>query len=171
MFKFRRVHPAIFAFSFLLSSSLLFAQSTGNIGGTVFDAAGSVVPNATVSVRSQATGEEHSTRTDFAGIYLVPSLPVGTYRVEAKASGFQTTAATGVELPVGSTVRLDFTLKLGTVVDTIEVSGTAPLIDSSTVTLGSIVDQRTVQEIPLNGRHFIDLSLLTVGTVTPPVNG
>ena len=131
----------------------------------------SVVPNASVSVRSQATGEEHVTRTDVAGIYLVPSLPVGTYRVEVKSAGFQTTAATGVELSVGSTIRQDFTLKVGTVIDTVEVSGAAPLIDSSTVTLGSIVNQRTVQEIPLNGRHFIDLSLLTVGTVTPPVNG
>jgi len=82
-----------------------------------------------------------------------------------------TTVASGVELSVGSALRQDFSLKVGAASETVEVSGAAPLIDSSTSSLGSVVDQRTVQEIPLNGRHFIDLSLLTPGTVTPPVNG
>jgi outer membrane receptor protein involved in Fe transport len=83
----------------------------------------------------------------------------------------QTTLASGVELSVGSALRQDFSLKVGSAAETVEVSGAAPLIDSSTASLGSVVDRQTVQEIPLNGRHFIDLSLLTPGTVTPPVNG
>ncbi len=83
----------------------------------------------------------------------------------------QTTFTSGVELSVGSALLQDFALKVGSAAETVEVSGAAPLIDSSTASLGSVVDHRTVQEIPLKGRHFIDLSLLTPGTVTPPVNG
>lgn len=167
----RRVDPAFLAVSFLLFSGVISAQSTGSIGGTVFDATGTVVPNANITVRNQATGEEHATRTDDAGIYLVPSLPVGIYRVEVKSAGMQTTVATGVELQVGSALRQDFTLKVASTSETVEVSGSAPLIDSSTASLGSVVDQRVVQEIPLNGRHFIDLALLAPGVVTPPANG
>jgi hypothetical protein len=155
----------------LFFGGLVFAQSTGSIGGTVTDAVGAVIPNASVTVQSQGTGESHATRTDASGIYLVPSLPVGTYRIEAKSPGMQTTFASGVEVSVGSALRQDFSLKVGSAAETVEVSGAAPLIDSSTASLGSVVDHRTVQEIPLNGRHFIDLSLLTPGTVTPPVNG
>lgn len=171
MFHARRSYQVLFAISFLLLSQFGFSQSTGSIGGTVTDAAGATVPNAAVTVRNQATGEEHVTRTDVSGIYLVPSLPVGTYRVEAKSPGMQTTTATGVELSVGSSLRQDFALKVSSTSETVEVSGAAALIDSSTSTLGSVVNQHTVQEIPLNGRHFIDLSYLTPGTVTPPANG
>jgi hypothetical protein len=167
----RRVYSVLLIVCFVILGQLAFSQSTGSIGGTVTDSVGSTVVNADVTVRNQATGEAHTTKTDASGIYLVPSLPVGTYRVEVKSPGMQTTAATGVELSVGSTVRQDFSLQVSATSTTVEVSGEAPLIDSSTTTLGSVVDQHTVQEIPLNGRHFIDLALLTPGTVTPPVNG
>ena len=170
MVNVRRPYFSLFAISFLLSQ-FVFSQSTGSIGGTVTDAVGSLVPNATVTVRNQATGEEHATKTDVSGVYLVPSLPVGTYRVEVKSPGMQSMVATGIELPVGSSLRQDFSLKVATTTETVEVSGAAPLIDSSTSTLGTVVNQRTVQEIPLNGRHFIDLAMLTPGTVTPPANG
>jgi hypothetical protein len=165
------VYSVLLIVCFVILGQLAFSQSTGSIGGTVTDAVGSTVVNAEVTVRNVATGEAHVTKTDVSGIYLVPSLPSGTYRVEVKSPGMQTTAATGVELSVGSTVRQDFALQVSATSTTVEVSGEAPLIDSSTTTLGSVVDQHTVQEIPLNGRHFIDLALLTPGTVTPPVNG
>lgn len=163
--------PAILAISGLLFSGFAFAQSTANVRGTITDATGSAVPNATVTVKNLATGEEHSTLTDSAGIYQVSALPVGTYSVQVKANGMQTQTVTNLELLVGSTVRQDFTLQVATATQSIEVSAAAPLIDSSTASLGDVVNERTVQEIPLNGRHFIDLSLLTAGTVTPPVNG
>jgi hypothetical protein len=155
----------------LFFDGVAFAQSTGSSGGIVTDAVGAVIPNASVTVQSQGTGETHASRTDASGIYLVPSLPVGTYRIEVKSPGMQTTLASGVELSVGIALRQDCSLKVGSAAETVEVSGAAPLIDSSTASLGGVVDQRTVQEIPLNGRHFIDLPLLTPGTVTPPVNG
>jgi len=148
-----------------------FAQSTGTITGTVVDATGSVIPNAAVTVRNQGTGEQRVTATDNAGIYLVPSLPVGQYRIEVKSSGMQPTAATDLELSVGSTVRQDFTVKVSSTTETIEIQASAPVVETSTVSQGSVVNQRTVQEIPLNGRHFVDLALLIPGSVTPPANG
>ncbi len=171
MSKLYRLFPTAFAITALLFGGVVFAQSTGSIGGTITDSVGAVIPNVSVTVQSQGTGESHATRTDISGIYLVSSLPVGTYRIEVKSPGMQTTFATGVELSVGSALRQDFSLKVGSAAETVEVSGAAPLIVSGTASLGSVVDHRTVQEIPLNGRHFIDLSLLTPGTVTPPVNG
>jgi outer membrane receptor protein involved in Fe transport len=147
------------------------AQSTGSIQGTVFDATGAPVPNAMVTVHNQATAEEHIVTSDAAGTYLVPSLPVGTYRIEVKSNGMQTTAANGVELSVGSTLKQDFTLKVASTTETIEVQGAAGVVETSTVSVGAVVNQRTVQEIPLNGRHFVDLALLIPGTMTPPANG
>src|SRR5277367_1262199 len=83
----------------------VFAQSTGTITGTVFDATGSVIANAPVTVRNQGTGEERITATDNAGIYLVASLPVGSYRVEVKAPGMQPMAATDLDVQVATVSR------------------------------------------------------------------
>lgn len=167
----RRLSLSVLVMNALLFSGFAFAQSTASIRGTVVDATGAPVPNANVSVKSQATDEEHLTKTDAAGIYFVSNLPVGAYRVEVTSAGMQPTVVNSVQLPVGTTVRQDFTLQVATASQTVEVSAAAPLIDSSSATLGSVVNQTTVQEIPLNGRHFIDLSYLTAGTVTPPANG
>ena len=161
----------VFALALCLLASPMFAQSTGSITGTVTDATGAVVPNATVTVRNESTGEERTTQTDSAGIYLVPSLPVGSYRVEVKSTGMQTTAAANLPLSVGTTVREDFSLKVASTTETIEITAAAPVVNSNTVSVGSVVNQAAVQEIPLNGRHFIDLTMLTAGTVTPPANG
>ncbi len=165
-----------FAFACVLAVSLLFtgaafAQSTATIQGTVLDATGASVPNAAVTVRNQNTGEERATQTDASGSYLVPSLPVGTYRIEVKASGMKTIIASDLVLEVGSTVRQDFSLQVAATSETVEIKATAPVIDQDPVSVGTVVNQQTVQEIPLNGRHFVDLALLIPGTVTPPANG
>src|SRR6267154_6589849 len=81
------------------------------------------------------------------------------------------TAATHLVLSVGSTVVQDFSLKVASASEIVEIQSTAPLIETSTVSVGAVVNETTVQEIPLNGRHFVDLALLTPGTVTPPANG
>ena len=155
----------------LLWTGGAYAQSTATIQGTVTDATGAVVPNATVTVTNQATGEERTLQTDAAGIYVAPSLPVGTYRVGVKAAGMQTMVAGSLPLEVGTTVRQDFSLKVAATSETIEITATPPVVEGSTVSVGSVVNQATVQEIPLNGRHFVDLTLLIPGTVTPPANG
>jgi hypothetical protein len=155
----------------LLFAGAVFAQSTATVVGTVADATGASVPNAAVTVRNQSTGEERSTTTDASGSYVVPSLAVGTYRVEVKSPGMQTIVASDLVLDVGTTVRQDFALKVATTTETVEIRATAAVINESPVSVGTVVNQRTVQEIPLNGRHFVDLALLIPGSVTPPANG
>ena len=155
----------------LILSFSAFGQSTGAIQGTVTDASSAPVPNASITIKDQLTGEERKLATDQAGIYFSPSLPVGTYRVEVKASGMAPMAITDLIVSVGSTVKQDFALKVASTSEVIEVHAAAPLIETTSNSVGSVVDQTTVQEMPLNGRHFVDLSLLTVGTVTPPANG
>jgi hypothetical protein len=160
----------IFAVTLLFAGNV-FAQSTATLQGTVLDASGAAIPNATVTVRNQGTGEERVTQTDANGSYNLPSLPVGNYRVEIKSQGMQTTVANDVPLEVGRLMKQDFTLKVASTSETIEIHATAPVIEQSAVSVGSVINQRTVQEIPLNGRHFVDLALLVPGTVTPPANG
>ncbi len=148
-----------------------FAQSTGSIVGTVTDATGAVLPNASVSVKNQGTGETHSLKTDSAGLYSLASLAPGNYTIQVEAPGMQTMLAKDLVVSVGTTSTQNFTLKVASTSTTIEIQGGAPVIESSSVSVGTVINQKTVQEIPLNGRHFVDLALLIPGSVTPPANG
>ena len=161
----------VFAATALVFVTPVFAQSTGAIQGTVTDATGAVIPNAAVIVKDPDHGIDRTLATDKAGIYYVPSLPVGTYSVEVRAPGLATTEAKGLILDVGLTVTQDFKLTVASATQVVEVQASTPLVDTSTASLESVVNERDVQEIPLNGRHFTDLSQLTVGTVTGPAVG
>src|SRR5580698_2146588 len=154
-----------FATIALVFLSPAFAQSTGAIQGTVTDASGGAIPNATVEVKDPTHGVDRTLATDSAGIYYVPSLPVGTYSVEVKAPGLTQTEAKGLIVEVGSTVTQNFALTVASSTQVVEVEASAPLVDTSTASLSAVVDERSVQEIPLNGRHFTDLAQLTPGTV------
>jgi hypothetical protein len=159
---------AVIAFT-LVSSA--FGQSTGGIQGTVTDASGGAVPNAMVTVKDPAHGVDRTLATDSAGVYNAPSLPVGTYSVEVKAPGLSQTEAKGLIVEVGSTVTQNFALTVASSTQTVEVQASAGLVDTSSASLSSVVNERAVQEIPLNGRHFTDLAQLTPGTVTGPASG
>ena len=156
---------------FIASASSAFAQSTASLSGTVSDSTGAVVPGTTVTVKNQATGLESTTTTDTAGAYLFPTLPIGTYRLEIKATNFQGVVLTDIQLDVASAQVRDVQLKVGQASETVEIIADAAVVDTTTTSLGQVINNKTVQEIPLNGRHFTDLSLLTTGTVTPPANG
>ena len=156
---------------FTLFCQVLPAQSTGTIRGVVTDQSGASIPNAKVTVANDATGEQRSTLTDQSGLYVVPSLPVGRYDVSVAAPGLQTSKATNLVLEVSRIVEQNLQMQVGNVSETVQVESTAPVVETATITVGTVIDQRTVQEIPLNGRHFVDLGLLTPGTVTPPSGG
>src|SRR6266481_1660149 len=147
------------------------AQSTATLQGTVTDPAGAAVPNAKVVASNEATGVLSETVSDSAGAYLFPSLSIGLYKVEISASGFQKTVLTGLKLDVASTVTQNVSLRLGQSSQTVEVVAEEPLVNTTSNEIGQVINDKTVQQIPLNGRHFTDLSLLTPGTVTPPANG
>ena len=166
----------IFTWAFLLCLSTSFgplavAQSTAVLQGTVIDQTGAVLAGANISARSLATGIERTTQTDSSGNYQIAALPVGRYRVEVKAQGFQTAVASDLPLEVTQTLVQNFQLKAGGTSEMINVTAEASVVETSTSTVGQVINQKTVQEIPLNGRHFVDLGLLIPGSVTPPQNG
>jgi hypothetical protein len=146
------------------------AQSTATLQGTVTDPAGAAVPNAKVVASNEATGVLSETVTDSAGAYLFPSLLIGNYKVEITAPGFQKVVLSGLKLDVASTVTQNVLLTLGQTSQTVEVVAVEPLVNTSSNEIGQVINDKTVQQIPLNGRHFTDLSLLTPGTLTPPAN-
>jgi hypothetical protein len=148
-----------------------FAQSSGTLQGTVTDQQGSIVPNAKITVSSTAIGVERVTQTDSAGNYQVASLPAGTYRIEIEAQGFKKQIVSSLVLETARTQAQNFELSVGDLTQEVTVTGDTSVIESATTSLGTVINQRTVQEIPLNGRHFVDLGLLIPGSVTPPQNG
>ena len=148
-----------------------FAQSTGAIRGTVTDASNAVLANARVVITELSTGVVRQVNTDSAGLYSVPSLAPGNYKVQVQSPGLQTMVANNLVVTVDTTATQNFTLDVANSSQTVQVQESATLVDTSSISVGGVVNQRTVQEIPLNGRHFIDLALLIPGSVTPPANG
>jgi hypothetical protein len=146
-------------------------MATAVLQGTVTDPSGAAVPNAQILIRNEATGVEWKSQTNNAGIYLVAGLPPGLYHVEVSRTGFQTYVATALKLDVGTTVVRNVKLKVGQVSQQVVVTGGAPVLQTGSISVGQVINQNTVQNIPLNGRHFVDLGLLIPGSVTPPANG
>src|SRR5438874_5227942 len=156
----------------LVSLGASLAQSTATLAGTVTDPTGAVVPNANVKVRSLATNTTRETVSDSAGAYVVPSLQPGDYEIRTTAAGFGTSVIKSVTLLVDQSVTANVKLNVQSSGETVQVeAGAAPIIDSQTITMGQVIDKDTVQNIPLNGRHFLDLTNLTPGAVVPPANG
>jgi outer membrane receptor protein involved in Fe transport len=158
------------AFCLALSASAS-AQSTATLQGTVTDPQGAVVPGAKVVARLVATGAERSAQTDSDGNYQIAALPPGVYHVEVQAQGFQSQVADNLNVEVARTVVQNFQLSVGSVAQSVTVTADTPVVETATTSVGTVINQRTVQEIPLNGRHFVDLGLLLPGSVTPPQNG
>jgi hypothetical protein len=161
---------ALFLFCFALCG-LAHAQSTASLNGTVTDPAGAAVPNARVSATNQATGVFSVTQTDEVGAYLFPSLPIGIYRLEVAVTNFQTAVISNLKLDVATSVTQNVLVKVGAATERVEIVADAAIIETTTNSMSQVINDKTVQEIPLNGRHFTDLSLLTPGTMTPPANG
>ncbi|MBY0504225.1 MAG: carboxypeptidase regulatory-like domain-containing protein [Bryobacteraceae bacterium] len=148
---------------FLLSSGLL-AQNAG-IQGTVTDGSGAVLVNATVVISNTSTGVTTRYTTNAQGLYIAPSLNAGRYQVECQATGFATQALKGLQLEVGQTARLDFALKPGTVVEAVEVSASAVLLNTETTEVGQVIDGKRILEMPLNGRNYLQLAQFTAGVL------
>ncbi len=158
-------------FCIFIASLSARAQTTATLRGSVTDPSGAVVANATITARNQSTGIERTTVSDSSGNYQLAAVPVGTYDVQVKAPGMAPVSMKSVVLNVSQVVQENFKLQVQQTTEVITVEGGAPVVDSSTITVGQVIEQKTVQEIPLNGRHFVDLGLLIPGSVTPPSNG
>nr|MDQ2900525.1 carboxypeptidase-like regulatory domain-containing protein [Acidobacteriota bacterium] len=122
------------------------AQSTSAIQGVITDATGSVIPNAKVTARNVATAEERATSTDAEGSYVIPALTPGTYRIQAQASGMQTVAVDNVSVEVGKPAVQNLTLGVAGTSEVVQITAQAPVIENTTMTVGEVVNYRTVQE-------------------------
>jgi hypothetical protein len=153
------------------SATLVFApiafsqQITGSIRGTVTDPSGAVVDSANITVTQNETGLMRTTATDHAGAYLVLELPVGHYQLRVERSGFQSYVQQGITLDVNETAIIPVSLKVGTSNEKVEVNADAELIQGTVTSLGTVVSEREVLDLPLNGRNFTQLGLLQPGVV------
>jgi hypothetical protein len=148
----------------LLSSASAFAQqTTGNITGRVVDQQGAAVPGASITVKNPATGLTRTETSDAEGAYRVSALPVGIYEVLAELTGFASVSKRDVEVNVGQTVAIDFSMKVATIAETVTVTGATPLIETTSSSVGGVVSTRRIETIPLNGRQFANLAATIPG--------
>jgi Carboxypeptidase regulatory-like domain/TonB dependent receptor len=152
----------------LCSAVPLRAQvDTGTILGTVSDTSGASINNATVTLTNEGTNASLATTTGSDGTYKFTPVRIGSYKLTATAQGFQTVTQRNVNVNVGQDVVTDFTLKPGSVSETIEVASTLPVLETQDASVGQVVDSRNVDNLPLNGRNFTFLAQLAAGVNTP----
>jgi Carboxypeptidase regulatory-like domain len=161
---------AVFVFLFAgLCSSALFGQATGSFSGTVSDNSGAVVSGAKVTVTAQATNISREATSDDTGHFLVPLLGVGIYTVKVDAQGFRSSESRDLRLQVDEHREVNFTVQPASVSTSVEVNATEVAVQTTNPTLGQVITQQQVAQLPLNGRDFVQLATLTPG-VTQETN-
>jgi hypothetical protein len=151
--------------AFFLADSVWAQYGTGVLLGNVTDPSGAVVPAARVVARNLSTNESREFPTNESGTFRFNALPAGRYEVVITAAGFKQAKFDEVVLQVNSQVTLDATLQLGTAAESVDVMAIAPQLQTNTATVGTVIDNRTVRELPFNQRNFYDLVALTPGVV------
>lgn len=146
------------------------AQATGTISGVITDESGAVVPGVTVEATNTATNQTRATVSGEDGFYTFPLLQPGPYTVRAALQGFRTTVREGVRVTVESTSRVNIAMTVGQLEESVRVTADSPLVETSSASLGTVIDERKVVELPLNGRNFTQLGTLIPGVVAPPPN-
>ncbi len=150
-----------------LAGAILAQQGKGTISGTVTDAQTAVIPAVKIEIRNVGTNAVFRTSSNETGYYTAPGLAVGEYEVTAQLEGFKRAVRGGITLQVDQTARVDFVLQVGQVTETVEVVAEAPLVDANSATVGKVVENRRIQELPLNGRNAMALVMLTPGVRSP----
>ncbi|HWB97900.1 MAG TPA: carboxypeptidase-like regulatory domain-containing protein, partial [Bryobacteraceae bacterium] len=134
-------------------------QGRGTILGTVTDSSGAAVPGATVAITNTGTNIALRTTTNGEGYYTMPGVAVGEYAVSAECTGFKKSVRTGITLQVDQKAQVDLVLQVGATSDSIEVTAEVPPVDASSATVGKVVEQRRVSDLPVNGRSAFALML------------
>ena len=137
------------------------AQTYGEITGTVTDSTGSVLARATVTVTNTATRVERKVETNDVGNYSVPFLNPGVYNIAAQLSGFKAVTRSGLTLEVGDVARVNFTMEVGAITESVQVAASAVLLQTESTATGTVIEQRRIVELPLNGRNFLQLVRLS----------
>lgn len=149
-----------------LSDMRLAAQgTTGTILGTVTDASGGTIPEATVTLTNTGTNATQTVMSDAQGRYRVPDLPVGQYQVDTKKNGFDSVIHPGITLDAGANVVVDFSLRVGQVAQTVTVEGDVSQVETTSSAISTTVEPTQMRDLPLNGRNFEELILLAPGVV------
>src|SRR5581483_9167418 len=158
---------------FILLSTLLFALSyslpaqdaTGRIVGTITDPSGAVIPDVHVVVMNAETHVSRETTTNSSGFYQVLALPIGSYTVSADRKGFNPVTTNSNKLEINQSLKVDVKLEIGSKTETVTVESAATTVETINPTMGSTVSDRSVQDLPLNGRNVLDLALLQPGVI------
>ncbi len=159
-----RTRTAAVLFALVLAGTTAFGQlPSATVLGVVRDATGGVVPGAVLTARNTDTGLSRTANSAADGSFRFSALPVGNYEFSAEHPGFQKEVRSGMTLAVSQEAVLNFSLRVGDVEQTVEVTAEAPVVNTTTSSLGTLVGEKTVADLPLNGRNFIDLALLQPG--------
>jgi len=137
--------------------------ASAELSGTVLDSSGAAVASAKVTATNVATNLARDAASDTTGKYIITLLPPGDYTLSVEAAGFRKLVQSGIALQINQQAQVDLTLQLGQVSETVEVTGQAPLLESESSSLGTVVNQQLVNQLPLNGRNFIQLATLSPG--------
>ncbi|MGB0012921.1 MAG: carboxypeptidase regulatory-like domain-containing protein, partial [Candidatus Sulfotelmatobacter sp.] len=160
-------HVVLLSACALMWTATLLAQSpNGVINGLVVDPSNKVIGEANILIINDATGVKYSGKTNDDGIYVVPNLPPGSYRLQVSKVGFKTLIKPDIVLNIQDALSINFTLPIGAVFEIVTVEGGASMVNTTDASVSTVVDQTYVKNMPLNGRSFQDLILLTPGIVT-----
>lgn len=165
----RRIHTALFILLFGLGT--LAYRQNAQIQGRISDTTGAIISKAVVRVVDQQTNTARTVSTNSAGLYVVSGLTPGQYKLFASAAGFGAAVSNEITLNVAQTEVLDFTLTIGSTSEQVEVTGNNTGINTTDASVSTVIDRNFVQDIPLNGRSFQTLIMLSPGVVTSSPQG
>jgi hypothetical protein len=157
----------LFSIGVLAPCTVLAQTGAASLTGIVTDQSGATVPGATVTATNQATNVDYAAIANETGNYTITSLPVGSYVVKAELQSFKTATTRPIQLEAMQIGRVDFKLELGSLEETIEVTGESAVLQTESATVGEVISGTTLSALPLNGRNTGQLSLLLPGVVTP----
>src|SRR4030095_16702288 len=154
----------------MLCASAAMAQATAQIAGTVKDPSGGVLPGANVTATQTDTGFKREAVSDADGVFLLPGLPIGPYRLDVSLQGFRTSIQTGIVLQVNSNPNVPVVLELGTVQEAVTVTANTQTVETRSLGVSQVMDNKRIVELPLNGRNSADLLALLPAAVPMPQN-
>src|SRR2546427_5519861 len=152
----------------LAAATAAYPQSDAEIGGAVRDSTGGVIPGVAITVTKLDTRAARSTVSNDSGFFVMPLLPPGEYQIRLTKEGFKPLTQTGIVLQVNEQARMSFTLEVGGVVEEVTITARAPLLETATAARGQVIDNQKIVELPVNGRDYLQLALLSVGASQVP---
>jgi hypothetical protein len=163
-------HRLLIGICIIIIAALAFPASaqtpSGEISGTVVDSSGSVMPGVRVTLTNAATNAVRLTQTNESGLYVFPAVPPGNYNLKVELEGFSTAEQTNINVQVGSANRFPFTLAIGQLTDVVSVVADTPVIQTQNASIGTVIENRSIVELPLNGRNYLQLASLIPGATT-----